>query len=476
MKWSLAFLALIYAFSISIHASTVKWIALPHYDKIEPYCDGIYLFKQGLRIGLMDATGAIIPECECDSLTPMTKQGYSLLLDNIGENEASIVGIFSIKSHDVKRIDDKGFVVKLEYAFFNEDRLPVRDSSGNWGFLGIDGSIATPCVYRDAWPFSSQRAPVRLNSKKGNVVYIRKDGKMLHIDRNLNQGVIGDGTPFFNDNMANVAVNGKFARIKTDGKIKEIISEEEYYRRSWVSEFWQENKLDATVRDSSLIGAFLNSEDAKLLKSQIVILANKDNQAIARMGDKTGILQLIPHDFSVAVSSMGRTALVSLKVEIPDGISFQDLELMIDKGDGRPQSVGIDDCTISDGGRIINFEFKPNASSKSKNAALGVTIISHGLTIWKEDSIIVAISKEPEPPVPEENCNYCRLTISKCEYSGKHPTCTICGLVIDRSGRYSNRCEGNGSHRKCTYKSCKKYIYSKGNAKNKCPGHKKPNW
>lgn len=476
LKWPFALLSLFYAFSMSIHASTVKWIALPQYDKIEIYCDGIHLFKQGLRVGLLDASGAIIPESQCDSITPMTMQGYSLLLNNIGEKEASVTGIFSIKSHEIKRIDASGFVVKLEYAFFSEDRLPVRDGTGNWGFLGIDGSIAIPCVYRDAWPFSSQRAPVRLNTKKGNVVYIRKDGKMLQIDRNFNQGVIGDGTPFFKDNLANVAVNGKFARIKTDGKIKEYISEEEYYRTLWVSEFWEENKLDATVSDSTVIGAFLNSNDAKLLKSQIVIIAENNNQFIASFGGKMGILQLIPNDFNVAVSSTGKPTSVSLMLEIPVGISFQDLELMIDKGDGLRQSVGVEDFSIMDDGRFVNFKFKPKVSSKSKTATVGVTVISHGLTIWKEDSIIAAISNEPDPPMPDKTCKYCGLQIGKCEYSGKHPTCTKCGLIIDRSGHYSNKCEGNGSHRRCTYKSCKKYIYKKGNPKNKCPGHKKPDW
>ena len=476
MKRTFAILLMFSAFSITVHASIVKWITLPQYDKIESYCDGIYLFKQGLHIGLMDDTGAIIPESECDSITPMTMQGYSLLLDNIGEKEASVAGIFSIKSHEVKRIGGSSFVVKLEYAFFNEDRLPVRDGTGNWGFLGMDGSIAIPCIYRDAWPFSSQRAPVRLNTKKGNVVYIRKDGKMLPIDRNFNQGVIGDGTPFFKDNLANVAVNGKFARIKTDGKIKEAISEEEYNRRSWVSEFWEENSLNVTADDTSVIGTFLNSEEAKLLRSQIVILASLDNQAIASVGGKMGILQLIPNDFNVAVSPTGKTTSVSLKLEIPDGISFQDLELMIDKGDGLRQSVGVEDFSISDDGRFINFEFKPTVSSESKNASLGVSVICHGLTIWKEDSIIATISNEHDSPVPEKTCKYCRLQIGKCEYSGKHPTCKICSLIIDRSGHYSNRCEGNGSHRQCIYKSCKKYIYKKGNPKNKCPGHKKPDW
>ena len=450
-------LLILYTCVVPLRGQTVKWIISPQYDQIEFYCDGIYLYHQGAQVGLMDDTGKRISDSECDSITPYLSNGFSLLLDNIGDYEATLVGIYNSKTHKVTRVEDH-FIVKKVYAFFNDDRLPVKDENGNWGYLGIDGKQAIPCKYLEAWPFSLKLAPVRL--KKKNVVYIKADGTIISLD--INRGEIGYGTPIFQDGTADVSWNKgtQFARFDCKGRIIKI--NKENFRRTddWLIEY-REHQDKTTA--SSLIPTIQDFPDR--IKSQLQQTTVIDKQAIAIMNGKAGLLQLVHGNFDLGKpksKEKNKQLMIELQLDVPDGITCNDLTFEIDKGDSELRMAEAKDYQISDDSKVVTFEFIPNAKADSKNVTLGLAVKDHGLTVFYKGDIQVQIKKKPDP-IPEDICKLCEK-----RHNGKHKQCNICKLYTgDVLPKY--KCEGNGNHRKCPLPSCGKYIYSKGNQKKRCP-------
>lgn len=457
-------LLIFYACVAPLRAQTVKWIIAPQYDQIEFYCDGVYLYHQGSQVGLMDDTGKRISDSECDSITPYFQNGFSLLLESIGNQEATLVGIYNCKTRKVTRVQDH-FIVKKDYAFFNDDRLPVKDDDGNWGYIGIDGKQAIPCKYLEAWPFSLKRALVRL--KKKNVVYIKVDGTMISLD--INRGVIGDGTPIFLDGTADVSWNkgAKFARLDFKGNIAEINKEEFRKIDDWLTEFREHlDKATASIL-SPTIQAFPEN-----IKSQLQQITVIDEQAVGVMNGKVGLLQLVHGNFDLGepkITMIGKDknkqSMVKLQMNIPDGLSCNDLTFEIDKGDGQLREVDANDYQVSSDLKTVTFGFIPDIKTNSKNVVLRIVAKNHDLILFNQNDIHVKMLE----PNPDKRCRICGKAINDCKYKGLHPKCGKCGLIIDESNHFKDRCEGNGNHRKCPLPSCGKYIYNKGNRKNRCP-------
>lgn len=448
-------LLIFYACVAPLRAQTVKWIIEPRYDQIEFYCDGVYLYHQGAQVGLMDDAGKKISDSECDSITPYFQNGFSLLLESIGDQEATLVGIYNCKTHKVTRVKDH-FIVKKDYAFFNDDRLPVRDVDGKWGYIGIDGKQAIPCNYLEAWPFSLKRALVRL--KKKNVVYIKVDGTMISLD--INRGEIGDGTPVFLDGTADVSWNkgAKFARLDFKGNITEINKEEFRKIDDWLAEYRDHLDKATASNLSPTIQVFPEN-----IKSQLQQITVFDKQAVGVMNGKTGLLQFVQGKFGLGSSvekDINKQSMIELKLEIPDGLSCDDLTFEIDKGDGQLCEVDTTDYQVSGDLKTVTFVFMPKIKSNSKNVVCGIIVKNHDLVVFSENDIQLRM---PDPPKPDDICSICGK-----KHNGYHKRCKYCDLYIgDVLPKY--KCEGNGNHRKCPLPSCGKYIYNKGNRKKRCP-------
>lgn len=459
-------LMMICVWVVPLHANTVKWIVAPQYDQIEFYCDGIYMYHQETQVGLINVTGNKIPGSECEQITSSLNNGFSLLLEDVGDQEASLVGIFT-KSHKVISMRDRQFIVKLDYAFFNDDRLPVKNKNGKWGYVDIDGNNVIPCKYNKAMPFSSECAPVQMGSKESK--YINPDGTSTFPQGiQFNHGIFHDATPFFNDGTADVAFNNgsKVARINRDGET--VSAKNVKYRgvKGWLSEYRTSMQIASSNSDIQ--------EDLPLVvKEQLKIVGTNNNQAIVCMNGKMGIVQLLPGDFILGQPSPSKTkdkkqTKVSMQLDIPDGLSFNDLTFEIDKGDGELREAKANEYQISGDSKTVTFEFIPNVKANSKSVTLGIAVKNHDLTVFDKSDIQMQIRN-----IPDDICKLCGK-----KHNGNHKQCRICGLYIgDVLPQY--KCEGNGSHRKCPVNSCGKYIYNKGNKKNRCPvngRHDQPRW
>ncbi len=434
----------------SLGARTVKWIAPPQYDKINQYRDGIYIYYQGAQVGLMNTVGDKIPGSECDSITPYLNNGFSLLLDNIGGQEATLVGIYNCKSNIVIPAKDGLYKVRTDYAFYSDNRLPVKDAnSGKWGYLGIDGNIAIPCQFYRAYPFCKKCAPVRINDKISK--YINQNG-VIAFTVSFANGNVKYATPFFSDTTAYVFYNGGREIAKINRKGEKISNSD---GRDW-------NKLltdwlsDYQAHSSKVLASDLNhtmKDFPEVIKNQLEDIITIGNQAIVLLDGKMGILQLVEGDFNLEKPKIKETGknknkqtTVELSLDIPEGISCSELTFRIDKGNGQFSEIRHNDYLLSNDSKSITFEIK----QISKSTTIRLCIEHQGLILFNED-ISVSI-KEPQPPgpgpIPKEKCRHCHLV--KCPYGGHHPYCGYkpCGKIIDKNHRAKDYCPVDGNIKK----------------------------
>lgn len=454
---------------LPLQAKTVKWIVLPHYDKIDQYGD-IYMVQHDGITELMDITGKIINNSRCQSVTPWLSNGFSLLLDYIGDQEATLVGIYNCKSHTVMPTKDGQYKVRTDYAFFSDDRLPVKDTQkGKWGYMGIDGNIAIACQYDNAYPFSDKCAPVKTSDKVYK--YINSNGD-LAFRVTVGEGKIKSATPFFSNGTAYVLYDGgrKIAKISRRGeKVSNSDKREwEELQQDWLSDYKKNHENEPS-------GQGLKALDiGQVEKDQSEVFNAPNGQAIIRAKDgKKGILQRIDGDFSLGEPSVSKgknkkQQHVTIRLDIPDGLTSDDLTFEINKGDGVIHEVAATDCQISNDKRTINFDFAQSSKVSLKNISLGIVVKHHGLILFSKYDIKPKNQDDDPEPIPVEKCTYC----GQKKHDWKHPICNECGYMTGNV-LPNYKCEANGHHKNhCKDRRCQKLIIRRYKPKyenNRCP-------
>ena len=279
----------------------------------------------------------------------------------------------------------------------------------------------------------------------------------------VNDGMIGDGTPIFQDGTADVTLNGKHSRITRNGKvIKSRISKTELRGiDTWLSEYRQsiaENVVLPSSLDSAML-SFFESVDGRIISQQLKILSTQGNQAIVGYKEKMGILQLVQGGFDIYPTSSNITIkdgeidpqVLKFDLSIPGGFSPQDLDYYINGYGAEPTPQG-------NGSQEFQVNTLPYADLKSSIVdTITVEVKHHGLLLFKEerrvsitveqiDPQIVTPSPKPDPPKPR-TCPVCGEIISKCPHNGKHKPCQKCGKIVDKGHRVPGRCSEDGKHR-----------------------------
>ena len=451
---------------LPLQAKTVKWIVLPQNGKIDQYGD-IYIVQHDGITQLMDNTGKVINNSRCQSITPWLSNGFSLLLDNIGNQEATLVGIYNCKSHTVMLTEDGQYKVRTDYAFFNDDRLPVKDTqNGKWGYMDIDGNIAIACQYENAYPFSDKCAPVKTGDKIYK--YINSNGD-LAFRVTVSEGKIKSATPFFSNGTAYVLYDGgrKIAKISRRGeKVSNSNEKWEKLWQDWLSDYKKNH-------DNEPLALGMRPLDIDLVeKDQSEVFNAPNGQAIVRTKDgKMGLLQRLDGDFSLGEPSVShgknkKQRHVIMRLDIPDGLTSDDLTFEINNGDGMLQEVGSTNCHISNDKRTVNFDFAQSSKVSLKNISIGIVVKHHGLILFSKNDIKL---KDDDPgPVPVEKCTYC----GQKKHDWTHPICNMCGYMTGNVlAKY--KCEANGHHTNwCKDRRCKKLIIKRCKPKyekNRCP-------
>ncbi len=120
------------------------------------------------------------------------------------------------------------FIVLTFLTLFTYGQVAIQNKEGKWGFADKTGLIVIPYKYDNAFEFSDNLAPVKL------------DGKWGYIDRN-DQLLIPmkfDAAEIFKEGLASVCLNDAYGFIDGSGKIviplKYIDSENFYQGKAYV--------------------------------------------------------------------------------------------------------------------------------------------------------------------------------------------------------------------------------------------------
>jgi len=250
------------------------------------------------------------------------------------------------------------------------------------------------------------------------------------------------------------------------------IDREEFIKRS---KEWLYSYRPIQEKELLQLSRLGKPEDFSMVEqSQFEVLQIQNEQAIVQTREgKMGVLQIVPGDFILSEATATtstvkkkKTTIISMQLEIPDGLSYNDLTFEIDKGDGQLHETETKDYQISSDKRIISFEFPLLAKANTKNANLRFVVKNHDLIIFNDDEVQVQINS-PDPPIPDDKCVIC----GGKKHNTKHLQCSKCGYFIGAVlPKY--KCEDNGHHEQCTYSHCNKYKfkkYNKGYKKYQCP-------
>lgn len=193
-----------------LQAQTVSWLREPQYSSVEILSPSIIEIRKGDKYGLLTIDGSQIVPCDYDEITKFA-EGKCLLIKG-----KSIKGIVD---RDGSVIYIKGdFSPNMNYPYFSEGLLAVKDNRGAWGYIDYDGNIAIKCNYLSALPFSCGMASVRWTD--GYFVHIDKRGQICYLGRGFNDADIDFASSFTESDkgpFALVYIKGAFYKRYLDG-------------------------------------------------------------------------------------------------------------------------------------------------------------------------------------------------------------------------------------------------------------------
>ena len=172
--------------SLAGQAQSDQWVVDPHYDSVTPVAPTLFKVRNGAMMALINLKGETI--IVGDSITNFTN-GYALHLTR-QKNKFMVKGIIS-SSGSVSKVSGEYYAD--DYAFFSEDKCPVMNKKGKYGYMNTYGMLVIPFTYVSVHPFREGLASV--SKKKGGlkglfgaaVNFVNSDAKLplgpsLYID------------------------------------------------------------------------------------------------------------------------------------------------------------------------------------------------------------------------------------------------------------------------------------------------------
>lgn len=385
--------------TLSGQAQTAKWLVEPTYQGIEPFSETLFKVKTYNDMALVDIKGETV--LKADSITYLTN-GFALGL-NSSEGKYLLSYIINGKGELIKPSQEM-FIG--DYPFFSEDKCPVMNKKGKYGFITPDGKLVIPFTYVAVHPFREGMASV-VKAKKGikglfgaaaNLVKSDKKippGASVYIDtKGVEQkfpseiGVAIMATSFKNgkafvqnDDKKSFMVDKKGKVLETEPNISNL-NKDDYFAltENMVSEVDKPYRLSYNTAytifdENGLLGYMANG--TRMLPSQFQKATGFANGfAVVRIDDKYGILQQIGGTPNITVSEKeskldvvgtlpaewnGHKATFTRIVNGTDKLSFTM------NGEDSNRSLSIDVPKV-DGGRIYEIEVD-------------------GLTIWRLNKV-----------------------------------------------------------------------------------------
>lgn len=201
IKKSILILLMCLALPLVGQAQSAHWAIQPTYQSITRFAPRLFKVKTYISTGILDVDDKWVVSPSLDSITYLTN-GYALALK---KNKDKFRIIHIIRQNGTHQpIKDELYVG--DFAYFSEDRCPVMNKKGKYGFMDPAGKLVVPCNYTSVQPFQNGRALV--SKEKGGFAgffkKVTKKGKtnIFEIDLNGNARAVDNvNIEALNDNL-----------------------------------------------------------------------------------------------------------------------------------------------------------------------------------------------------------------------------------------------------------------------------------
>ena len=394
--------------TIAAQAQTVKWAIKPDYDKIERYSDDLFKCQKDGKYRLVDLSGNVLDCPPADSITDYTG-GYALMLNSSG-NQYQILGFLSEQgSHQYQSLKDKYYTTR--YSYFSEGYIAVENADKKKGFLDAKGVPVVDFKYTDALPFKFGWAAVKKEGKDRTKPWVYVNARGIE-----QKGAIGVGDFTF----ASTFNDGGYALVKSYNKVAVIdksfsfvqkadekdLQNLRYYDYSYTKgdKNWKPKGNVVPEFDTSIEPTSGGSKYGYAKKGETIVPCQfndakyfANGYAIAAIGGKYGVLQLIPGLFEaswpekeVKIYPYWKCNEVGFSLQVPSGL--ENTKLSFDNGSGMKE--------MSNG--ELSLKFKPEVKKRVEKFKVQAKLESEdGLLLWEGDHYLdltfieVSVTKKP---------------------------------------------------------------------------------
>lgn len=177
IKKSLILLIMCLALPIVGQAQSAHWALTPTYQSVTPFAPNLFKVKTYASVGICDADEKWVVSLAMDSITNITN-GFALALTKSKDKYR----ISYIIRENGTREAVKEELYAGDHPYFSEERCPVMNKKGKYGYMNPSGSLVVSCDYSSVQPFLNGRALA--TKEKGGFagLFGKKKGKAYEID------------------------------------------------------------------------------------------------------------------------------------------------------------------------------------------------------------------------------------------------------------------------------------------------------
>ena len=174
---SLILLIMCLALPLVGQAQSAHWALTPTYQSVTPFAPNLFKVKTYASVGICDADEKWVVSLAMDSITNITN-GFALALTKVKDKYR----IAYIIRENGTREAVKEELYAGDHPYFSEDRCPVMNKKGKYGYLSPSGDLVIACDYSSVQPFLNGRALA--TKEKGGFagLFGKKKGKVFEID------------------------------------------------------------------------------------------------------------------------------------------------------------------------------------------------------------------------------------------------------------------------------------------------------
>ena len=384
IKKSLILLIMCLALPLVGQAQSAHWAITPTYQSVTPFAPGLFKVKTYASVGICDADEKWVVSLAMDSITNITN-GLALALTKVKDKYR----ITYIIREDGTREAVKEEIYAGNHPYFQEERCPVMNKKGKYGYMDPSGSVVVSCDYTSVQPFLNGRA-LATKEKGGFAGLFSKKGKakVFEIDLQGNAREASQVNP--------EALNSSFT-----GKMTETYSpnSDASYQRFNVDKEYGYRKGSSIVLPAQFESASQVYNDCAIVMVNHLFGVIKFNSSdvdckVTELKGKLKVNATLPSVWENKVASIVREV---------NGASRKEFEL---EGTGAERSLYVDIDT--------------------ERGKTDYELVCDKLVLWKGKN-----SSVPNPPIPDSK----GISVSvPASVKAKNNVCTIKVRVTNRTG------------------------------------------